>query len=96
MKLAFCEQCERAMWSQRSTKRFCSNACQQKHKRGVEPVPYWKLFEEGQDKQLQDTLALIALESPKTFADLQRLKGKYGHNAMLAAVNIVISLGGVK
>jgi len=96
-KLSYCKQCDRPMWCTRSSKKWCSNACAQKNKRGTAPSQYWRSLSalDGY-KVYDDTLSLIASESPQAFTEIQRMKNKYGHNAMLNALRIVAMLGGVK
>lgn len=87
-KMYFCEQCSRLDWRERSTKRFCSNACKQAHKRGTAPVVYWKKSDEKEvDHYERFVQEILVAEKHDVAAQLQRCKNQYGVDAMYMLID---------
>lgn len=86
-QFAFCEQCDKGFWRQRSTKTTCSAACKQKKHRGIEPVPYWRINTTAD--RYEDFLALALEKEPKLATRLSEIKSRYGRNAMIAAIDVL-------
>lgn len=84
-----CKQCGRPVWAERSTKKYCTNACKQKAKRGVAFEWWYAIYDDSQEIKDHDWLTIISDEQPKVFGMLQRMRDKYGRNAMLAALHIL-------
>lgn len=88
--IVFCKQCERATWAKRSTKKYCSNKCKQLAKRGVEPEYHWNLFNDAHEAARLQFIEVLYEENKAVAHDLEVVKSKYGRNAMLAAVDVLM------
>lgn len=86
----FCAQCGRAKWAQRSTKKYCSESCKQKKKRGVPYQDYYEIWDSSHEQRRHDFIVELYDNNKRVAHDLEVLKSKYGRNPMLVAVDILM------
>lgn len=86
----FCSQCGRAKWAQRSTKKYCSESCKQKRKRGNAYKDYYDIWNDPHTHKRNDFIVELYDNNKQVAHDLEKMKAKYGRNAMLVAIDILM------
>lgn len=89
-QIIFCQQCGKPVWAQRSTKKFCSNAHKQKNKRNAPKEDYYAIWNDPHEHKRNDFIVELYANNKKVAHDLERMKAKYGRNAMLVAVDVLM------
>lgn len=77
-KFRKCPQCGTWFFYERKTKRYCTDACRKQASRGVEPTDKNPNMLFGNEQ----LAAAIAAHNPPAFKKLEKLKAKYGKNAL--------------
>lgn len=89
-RIKYCEQCERVMFAERSTKRYCSSRCRKRAQRDIEPLAWWLEDDNlSEDAQRVELLETIAANEPKAFEKLKTLKEYNGQRALDLALDAI-------
>jgi hypothetical protein len=84
MKVNFCEHCGDLYWCKRATSKFCSTNCRVAAHRGQVP-PQAK----DPEAEAEKLLTMLAEKHNPAFGTLKSIKARYGHNAMMAAIQAI-------